>query len=136
MKGMSDMGVFNKKPNMILESVRNVKSNYKRIPDKTYEFEGYPGIPVYHHSTSLKLDKVIKHKDDRLISKMRKQDQLGYYYIDDSTVNNLIVGGTRSGKGESYVLPMLNIASRSENKDTLTIVHDPKNELYQKTADL
>ena len=130
------MGVFNKKPNMILESVRNIKSNYKRIPDKTYKFEGYPGIPVYHHSTSLALDKVIKHKDDRLISKMRKQDQLGYYYIDDSTVNNLIVGGTRSGKGESYVLPMLNIASRSENKDTLTIVHDPKNELYQKTADL
>lgn len=130
------MGVFNKKRNMILESVSNIKSNYKKIPDKTYKYKGYPGIPVYHHSTSLKLDKVVKHKNDRLISKIRKQDQLGYYYIDDSTVNNLIVGGTRSGKGESYVLPMLNIASRSENKDTLTIIHDPKNELYQKTADL
>ncbi|MGO0861684.1 VirD4-like conjugal transfer protein, CD1115 family, partial [Clostridioides difficile] len=49
-------------------------------------------------------------------------------YIDDSIVNNLIIGMTRSGKGETFILPSLDIYSRAKNKISL-VINDPKGEL-------
>lgn len=48
--------------------------------------------------------------------------------IDDTTTNNLIIGGTRSGKGEMYVKPMAEILSRAEEKCSMVFT-DPKLEL-------
>jgi type IV secretion system protein VirD4 len=50
-------------------------------------------------------------------------------YIDDSPVNNLIIGMTRSGKGEMLVFPMIDIYSRAERQASM-IISDPKLELY------
>ncbi len=50
-------------------------------------------------------------------------------YIDDSAVNNLLIGTTRSGKGETYIVPMIDIYSRAEKQASM-IINDPKGELY------
>lgn len=49
-------------------------------------------------------------------------------YIDDSPVNNLIIGTTRSGKGETFVVPLIDIYSRASEKSSL-VINDPKGEL-------
>lgn len=79
-----------------------VKEQYKSIPDKDEEFEGDGGIPIYREENKI--------------------------FIDDSNVNNLILGITRSGKGEVFVLPMIDIFSRSKGKPSL-VFGDPKGEL-------
>ena len=50
-------------------------------------------------------------------------------FIDDSPTNNLIIGTTRSGKGELFVFPAIDLYSRAEKKASL-VVNDPKAELY------
>ena len=52
------------------------------------------------------------------------------FYIDQMVVNNLILGITRSGKGETMVKTSLEIYSRAENRPSL-IINDPKIELYK-----
>ena len=42
-------------------------------------------------------------------------------YIDDSPVNNLIIGTTRSGKGETFVVPTIDIYSRATKKPSMII---------------
>ncbi|PDY09309.1 ATPase, partial [Bacillus cereus] len=42
---------------------------------------------------------------------------------------NLIIGTTRSGKGETYVFPTIDVYSRAEHKPSL-ILNDPKGELF------
>lgn len=76
---------------------------YTSVPTKTQEYDANPGIPVYRI-------------DDT-------------FYIDNSPVNNLILGMTRSGKGETLVFPMIDIYSRSKKKPSI-ICSDPKLELY------
>ncbi|MGL4483655.1 MAG: type IV secretory system conjugative DNA transfer family protein [Anaerovoracaceae bacterium] len=51
-----------------------------------------------------------------------------YHYIDDSAVNNMFIGTTRSGKGECEVIPMIDVYSRAEEKSSL-IITDMKLEL-------
>ena len=61
----------------------------------------------------------------------------GWAYIDDSTTNLLILGMTRSGKGECFVFPTIDMFSRVKevqgetrcNKPSMVIT-DPKRELY------
>src|SRR5699024_2634931 len=54
----------------------------------------------------------------------------GSYLIETDTVNMLITGMTRSGKGESFVNPTIDIISRAK-KPSAMIISDPKGELYQ-----
>ena len=46
-------------------------------------------------------------------------------FLDDSPTNNLIIGTTRSGKGEMFILPTIDIYSRAKEKASL-VVNDPK----------
>ena len=55
-------------------------------------------------------------------------------YVDDGAVNNLIVGTTRSGKGEMEIMRMLDIYSRAEEKASI-IATDPKLELFSASAE-
>ena len=48
-------------------------------------------------------------------------------FIDDSAVNNLIIGTTRSGKGELIIIPSIDIYSRAKMQSSL-IINDPKGE--------
>ena len=50
-------------------------------------------------------------------------------FIDDSPSNNLNIGTTRSGKGELYIFPTIDLYSRAKVKSSL-ILNDPKGELY------
>lgn len=81
-----------------------IKQQYKEIPDRDKPFEGSGGMIV-----------------------SRMEDKL---YIDQSAVNNLIIGITRSRKGETLVFPSIDVYSRAEEKASL-IVTDPKLECYK-----
>lgn len=50
-------------------------------------------------------------------------------YFDDSPVNNIILGMTRAGKGETFILLMIWLYCNAANKASL-IINDPKEELY------
>lgn len=53
----------------------------------------------------------------------------GRIYFDDSAVNNLILGMTRSGKGEQAIFSMIWIYCNALQKASL-VINDPKIELY------
>ena len=83
-------------------TIDEIKKQYIKIPEKDIEFDGYGGIPIA--------------RDGKFI------------FIDDSNTNSLLLGITRSGKGEIFVLPMIDIYSRSRLKPSI-IISDTKGEL-------
>ena len=90
---------------------REIKKQYRGINDNGEPYKGKPGTAV----TSMKV------KGERKL------------YIDDSSTNTVIVGGTRSGKGEVYVFRNTWIDAFAEdinNKSSL-ITTDLKLELYK-----
>lgn len=89
-------------------TLKELKEQYKAVPEKTETYEGHGGV-------------VISHYEDKL-------------FIDDSPVNNLIIGTTRSGKGETFVFPTIDVYSRAEEKPSM-IINDPKNELAAASYD-
>lgn len=84
-------------------SDEEIKEQYTGVPLKTEEYDAPAGIPI------ARINDII--------------------YIDDSPVNNCILGMTRSGKGETLVFPMVDIYSRSKYKPSMVFT-DPKLELY------
>lgn len=86
------------------KTIEEIQKEYKEIPEKDVSFPGRGGTVI-----------------------SRYKDKL---YIDDSIVNNLIIGMTRSGKGEFYVFPTIDILSRAEEKASM-IITDPKTELFR-----
>lgn len=73
-------------------TLEEIDAQYRSIPKRDIPFEGLGGIPI---ARNLVKDEI---------------------YIDDSIVNNLIIGMTRSGKGETFILPSLDIYSRAKIK--------------------
>lgn len=84
-------------------TVEELKKQYRAVPDREESFEGGGGV-------------VISRLGDKV-------------FIDDSPVNNLIIGTTRSGKGETFVFPTIDVYSRAEHKPSL-IINDPKGEIF------
>ena len=87
---------------------KEIKQQYRDVPDKGERFPGGGGVPIGRYK-------------DRL-------------FIDDSPVNNLIIGTTRSGKGETFVFSAIDIYSRAEKQASM-ILNDPKGELYAASKD-
>ena len=83
-------------------TLEEIKAQYKEVPEKKEGFKGGGGVPISRHK-----DKI---------------------YIDTSPVNNLIIGTTRSGKGEMFVVPLIDIYSRAEEQASM-VLNDPKGEL-------
>ncbi len=92
-----------------------IDQQYRAVPIKKEFYNGKGGVPIARG-----------YKDYITVDgkKVRKE----VMYIDDSAVNNLIIGTTRSGKGETYVVPKIDIYSRASQKASL-IINDPKGEL-------
>lgn len=90
------------KGNREFSSIEELKKQYKCIAEKDKTYSGGGGV---------------------LIS--RYKDKI---FIDDSPVNNLIIGTTRSGKGETFVVPSIDIYSRAKEKPSI-VSNDPKGEL-------
>lgn len=85
-----------------------IQKEYKEIPEKDKRYPGKPGILISRHGNKI--------------------------YIDDSAVNNLIIGTTRSGKGEMFVFPSIDVYSRAEIQPSM-IICDPKVELYRSSKE-
>jgi type IV secretory pathway TraG/TraD family ATPase VirD4 len=82
---------------------KEIQEQYRDIPEKGERFKGSGGVPVARHKKRL--------------------------FIDDSPVNNMVIGTTRSGKGETFVFSAIDIYSRAEQQASI-ILNDPKGELY------
>lgn len=108
---------------------KEIEEQYKCVQELENEeerlnggFEGKGGVPIARG-----------YKDYIIIGgkKVRKE----VMYIDDSATNNLIIGTTRSGKGELFVFPTIDLYSRAKEKASL-IVNDPKAELYSASKEI
>lgn len=53
-------------------------------------------------------------------------------YCDTSTSNSMIIGTTRSGKGQTFVLPKIRAIAMSKSKHSL-VINDPKGEICEYT---
>ena len=82
-------------------TMEELRQEYKAIPCKTERFPGAGGLPV-----SWDGDKIL---------------------IDDTATNAIINGMTRSGKGEMFIYPLIDIYSRAEEQASMVIL-DPKEE--------
>lgn len=89
------------------EQVRELKKQYKIIPASEEEYEGSGGV---------------------VISGLQEKYRPYRLLIDESPVHTMVIGITRSGKGETFVFPMLDVLSRAKDKPSL-VVNDPKGEL-------
>lgn len=84
-----------------------VMQQYKKIPEKDTFYKGKGGTIVTRYGK--------------------------YLYVDDAITNNLIIGTTRSGKGEMYVFPSIGVYSRAQRMEDRPsmVIADPKLELYK-----
>ncbi|WP_298830081.1 VirD4-like conjugal transfer protein, CD1115 family [uncultured Planococcus sp.] len=87
---------------------KEIQQQYRDVPEKGKRFKGSGGVPVGRYKKSL--------------------------FIDDSPVNNMVIGTTRSGKGETFVFSAIDIYSRAEQQASM-ILNDPKGELYAASKD-
>ncbi|MDM0612420.1 type IV secretory system conjugative DNA transfer family protein [Clostridium perfringens] len=89
-------------------SLLEIEEQYKSVPKKEKEFEGKGGV-------------VISSYEDKA-------------FIDEGDVNNLVIGTTRSGKGELFLFPTIDVYSRAKVKSSL-IINDPKGEFLASSKD-
>ena len=98
----------NQKGSTRWSTLDEIREQYPAIPlklQKPYEtYYGKGGVPVCHYGTY--------YNDENELCDIDK----GVIYIDPTPVNNLIIGITRSGKGEMFVFSLIDIYSRAENK--------------------
>lgn len=90
---------------------KEIREQYTAIPYKDIVFPGKGGVLVSRQGKTL--------------------------YIDSKITNMLAVGITRSGKGEAFVFPSIDIYSRPdklENRASM-IISDPKIELYRSSKE-
>ncbi|MBV6738550.1 type IV secretory system conjugative DNA transfer family protein [Priestia megaterium] len=111
---------------------RELQKQYRKVPEKTKMYQGGGGVPVSRIQTYDLIQNWKEYKALKGIEKLLKAHKLfskrGYLLIDDSPVNNLIIGITRSGKGETFVFPTIDVYSRAEQQPAL-ILNDPKAEI-------
>lgn len=93
--------------NEIVEQYKEIELKPVNKKKETNTFKGKGGMPV-----------------------ARWRDKL---YIDSQLTNNLFLGATRSGKGEMFVFPLIDVLSRAEKQENRPsmIIFDPKLELYK-----
>lgn len=126
-----------------------VKQQYLAVPDRGKTFDGYGGVPVSHRfnlngeGIGLYLATI---RPKTIPSQFLKYSSSalgnpnpihvpGLYYLDNKAVNTIILGDTRSGKGETVVLATIDLIARGK-EDQSIVVGDMKGELATKTTDL
>lgn len=123
-------------------TLKELEHQYAKIADRGKPYKGSSGVPVAHVKArsiqGLELGALMLYNNktfSNVVGEIEQKALLnhhksGYYLIDQQTINMLMVGTTRSGKGEGWVNPMVDIMSRAEDKAS-TIIGDPKLELGQ-----
>lgn len=98
----------NQKGSIRWSELSEIREQYAAVPlkyEQAYEtYFGKGGVPVCQYGT---------HYDEN--GKLCDIEK-GIIFIDRSPVNNLLLGITRSGKGETYVMVVIDLYSRAENK--------------------
>ncbi|MGU3397598.1 VirD4-like conjugal transfer protein, CD1115 family [Priestia sp. D51] len=116
-----------------------LKKQYRKVPEKTTTYQGGGGVPVSRIQTYDLIQNWKEYKALKGIEKLLKAHKLfskrGYLLIDDSPVNNLIIGITRSGKGETFVFPTIDVYSRAEKQPAL-VLNDPKAEILAASKEI
>lgn len=82
-------------------TLKEIQQQYLEIDERDTEVPGSGGFPISRYKNKI--------------------------YIDTNTTHNLIIGATRSKKGEDILFPFIDIVSRSKNKPSI-IDLDPKGE--------
>nr|WP_197235623.1 type IV secretory system conjugative DNA transfer family protein [Bacillus cereus] len=127
----------NQKDSSRFATLDEVKQQYRAIPDKTERYEGKGGVVISRYdvvsckSIFQQAKRVIDAKGMEKwqeIKKLKDSAKAGRLLIDDGAVSNLIIGTTRSGKGETFVFPTIDAYSRAEIQPSI-IANDPKGEL-------
>ena len=72
---------YGQKGDSRLTTQAEIEKQFKKIPDHGKSFPGYGGIPVSHYK--------------------------GNYYIDTATNHTIVIGTSRSGKGQTLVNPLI-----------------------------
>lgn len=124
---------------ILIKKIINIRASYGRIE------EGQKGTSKFVTLKEVKEQyKSIKELEDKEefesggydgkggIVVCRNKDRI---FIDDSPVNNLIIGITRSGKGELWLFPTIDVYSRAKEKSSM-ILNDPKGELVSASKDI
>lgn len=121
---------------------KEIKRQYKKIPNKSQTYPGEGGFPVLHtrrhnlegFTLGTKMLWANRSLGNFLLNSERVLGGLstpsGDYYIEDEPMNVLGIGMTRSGKGEGSITTDIDINSRAEKKPSM-IIGDPKGEHYQ-----
>ena len=91
-----------------LATIEEIEQQYPKIPDSKKRYQGIGGFPISHYHN--------------------------HYYIETATMNSLVIGTSRSGKGEMIVVPMIDILARASDQCSM-VVNDPKGELYASAKD-
>lgn len=89
-------------------SLKELKEQYRAIPELKEEYKGNPGVVISRYKNKI--------------------------FIDDSPAHDLVVGISRSGKGELWLFPTIDTISRAENKPSM-LFNDPKLELASASYD-
>ncbi|OJF96185.1 VirD4-like conjugal transfer protein, CD1115 family [Alkalibacterium sp. 20] len=97
------LNVTEQKGDSRFSTLSEIQQAYKEVDQLKSKIKGHGGIPV-----------------------ARYKDKL---YLDDQPVNTVIIGTSRSGKGETFVFPTIDVTSRAEEQSSL-VINDPKGELY------
>lgn len=113
----------------VLKLLYNVKMNYQSInkgQHGTNEFEKVKNMKKQYVSIPSKM-KEYKGKGGTIIAGMQEGNNY-QLLIDDAPVHTMVIGITRSGKGETFVVPMIDVQSRASEKPSM-VINDPKGEL-------
>lgn len=97
------------KGDMRLATKKEIREQYRSVPEKDELFKGKGGVPVSREGNVI--------------------------YIDSSDLHVVLIGTSRSGKGEGIILVYLDILSRAEEKASM-IINDVKGELCGLSKDV
>ncbi|MDG3136407.1 VirD4-like conjugal transfer protein, CD1115 family [Streptococcus suis] len=123
-------------------TVKEIHRQYKKVPNKTETYPGEGGAPVLHETRKNLAGLTLRSQmlwQNRTFSRyMTNAEKIlgiyarasGDFYIEDSTMNLLGIGMTRSGKGEGHITTTIDINSRAEIQPSMVLA-DPKGEHYQ-----
>lgn len=132
------VGTGKEKGSQRFSTEQELRNQYKAVPEKDLAFQGEAG-PVVSRSKEWNIVKGWQEFKQlqgfqKAIKAHRMFMKRAYLLVDTSAVNNLIIGTTRSGKGEMYVFPSIDVYSRAEEQASM-VFNDPKGELYRASKD-
>ena len=89
-------------------TLKEIQEQYKAIPELKTEYKGNPGVVISRYKNNI--------------------------FIDDSPVHNLLIGMSRSGKGELWLFPTIDTITRAKDKPSI-LSNDPKLEIASASYD-